>query len=79
VNLFRARTLWLLGYPDAALADADHALRSAREIHDAALLLWGLLAAFITDSVCGYYTTANARVDELVALANEKDAAWGKA
>jgi hypothetical protein len=42
---------------------------------DAASLLWGLFAAFIIESVCGCYTTANARVDELVALADEKDAA----
>ena len=60
---FRARSLWLLGYPEAALADADHALRNAREIDDAASLLWGLFAAFIIESVFGYYTTANARVD----------------
>ena len=78
---FRARTVWLLGYPEAALADARHALRDAREIDDAASLLWGLFAAFIIESVCGYYTRANTRVDELVALADEKDAAqwraWG--
>ena len=76
---FRARTLWLLGYPETALADADRALRNAREIEDAASLLWGLFAVFIIESVCGCYTIANARVDELVALADEKDAAQWKA
>ena len=29
---FRSLALWLLGYPDAALADANHALKDAREI-----------------------------------------------
>jgi predicted ATPase len=78
---WRARTLWLLGYSEAARADADHALTNAREIDDAASLSWALFAAAFIDSVCGYYTTAKARVDELVALADEKDAAmwiaWG--
>ena len=29
---WRSWVLWFLGYPEAALADADHALRDAREI-----------------------------------------------
>ena len=32
--------LWLLGYPDAALADVDQALRHAREIGHAATLMY---------------------------------------
>jgi predicted ATPase len=76
---FRAKTLWLLGHAEAALADADHAVRNAREIHDAASLLWALFAAATIDCLCGYYTTANARLDELVALADEKDAALWRA
>ena len=33
---FRSLALWVLGYPDAALADAEHALNDAREIGQAA-------------------------------------------
>jgi len=40
---FRSWTLWLLGYPDAAMADADRALRDAREIGHAATLMFGLV------------------------------------
>jgi predicted ATPase len=76
---FRAKTLWLLGYPEAALAGADRALRNAREIDHAASLLWALFPAAFIDCVCGCYTTANARLDELAALADEKDAALWKA
>jgi predicted ATPase len=37
---FRSLGLWLLGYPDAALADANHALKDAREIGQAATLMY---------------------------------------
>ena len=33
---------WLLGYPEAALADANHALKDAREIGQAATLMFAL-------------------------------------
>ena len=32
---YRSLALWLLGYPEAALADAEHALKDAREIGQA--------------------------------------------
>ena len=38
----RSAALWLLGYPDAALADAEHALTHAREIGHAASLMYAL-------------------------------------
>jgi len=34
--------LWVLGYPEAALADADHALKDAREIGHAVTLMLAL-------------------------------------
>ena len=34
--------LWMLGYPEAALADADQALNDAREIGQAATLMYAL-------------------------------------
>src|SRR5262249_12066045 len=58
----------------------DQALKDAREGGHAASLLWALAGSFfIVDSYCGHYTTANARIDELFALADEKDAAFWKA
>jgi predicted ATPase len=70
--------LWLLGYPEAALADADGALRDAREIGHAATLMFALNEVAYTYMDCGKYSAANALVDELVALANEKGALFWK-
>jgi len=39
---FRSLLLWVLGHPEAALADVVHALKDAREIGHAATLLWEL-------------------------------------
>jgi predicted ATPase len=39
---YRSWALWLLGYPEVALADVDHALRDAREIGKAATLMFAL-------------------------------------
>jgi predicted ATPase len=64
----------------AALADIDQALKYARESGHAVSLLWALTSSFFfVDSYCGNYTTANARVNELSALAEEKNAAFWKA
>jgi class 3 adenylate cyclase/predicted ATPase len=76
---FRSKALWVLGYPKTARADSDQALRDAREIGHAASLLWGLAGAFFIDIICGDYATANAGIDECIALADEKDAAFWKA
>ena len=71
---FRSQVLWLLGYPEAALADADGALKDAREIGHAATLMFALNEASYTSIHCGKYAAANALTDELVALAHEKGA-----
>ena len=76
---WRARALWLLGYPDAALADADHALTDAREIRQAATLMLALFLASFTRIDCGNHTVATAEADELLALADEKTASQWKA
>ena len=44
---FRSLAFWLLGYPDAALADADDALKDAREIGQAATLMYALFLAIV--------------------------------
>ena len=69
---FRSQALWVLGYPEAALTDAQHALKDAREIGQAATLMYVLALASFTHIQCGNYTIANALVDEVVALADEK-------
>jgi predicted ATPase/class 3 adenylate cyclase len=76
---FRAWALWFLGYPEAALADADHALKYAREIGQAATLMVALHHASFTHIHCGNYGAANAEANELVALTEEKGAKQWKA
>jgi hypothetical protein len=76
---YRSLVLWILGFPEAALAETDHALMDAREIGHAATLLYALFHASWLHIRCGNYATANAIVDELVALADEKSAAAWKA
>jgi hypothetical protein len=76
---YRSLALWLLGYPEAALADAEHALKDAREIGHGATLMYALAHAPLTHIYCGNYQTANAHVDEVVALADEKGAPLWKA
>jgi predicted ATPase len=76
--LRRSMALWTLGYPDAAVADTDHALSDAREIGHAATLLVAFIAPIWTYPNCGNYAAANGPINELVALAEEKDASYWK-
>jgi predicted ATPase len=69
---YRSLARWFLGCPEAALVDADHALSDARETGHVATLILVLGLGSITHIHCGNYATANALVDELVALADEK-------
>jgi class 3 adenylate cyclase/predicted ATPase len=75
----RSLPLWLLGHPEAALADAEQALKYAREIGQAASLMFALLYASLTCLLCGNYAVVNALIDELVAVADEKGAMFWKA
>jgi predicted ATPase len=76
---FRAWAVWCLGYPDAALMDAHHALQDAREIGQAATLMVALSVGAWTQQFCGDYVAASSVADELIALATDKGAAWFKA
>ena len=76
---YRSWALWMLGYPQAALADTSDALKDAREIDQAATLMYALVHASVTHTQCGNYPTANAEADELVVLADEKGALFWKA
>ena len=71
---WRALALWLLGYPEAALTDADHALKDAREIGQAVTLMYALTNTSFTLIHCGNYAAGSAQVNELIALADEKGA-----
>jgi class 3 adenylate cyclase/predicted ATPase len=77
VSIYRSLALWLLGHPDAALADTEHVFEDAREIGQAATLMFALFQAQLTHIACGNYAAANAQSDELISLADEKGAlAW---
>ena len=76
---WRSCALWMLGYPEAAFADAEHALRDARATNHAATLMNALGLTATTHILCGNYAAAKARSDELVALADEKGSAFWKA
>jgi hypothetical protein len=76
---FRSWALWMLGYPEAALADAEQALKNAREIGQSATLMYALVATSWTHILRGNYTAANAQLDEVVLLADEKSALYWKA
>jgi class 3 adenylate cyclase/predicted ATPase len=79
ILVFRAVALWMLGYPEAALADADHALKHTREISHAPTLMHALGWTGLVYIECGSYLAAKAGADELVLLADEKGALLWKA
>jgi predicted ATPase len=76
---FRSMLMWLLGYPEAALRDADCALMEARQIEHAATLMFTLNFPILINTYCGNYDAADERIKELVILAEEKGAPFRKA
>ena len=76
---YRSMASWFLGYPEAALADAKQAVNDAREIGQAATLMNTLALTVYSYFFCGNYAAASAQIDELVTLADEKDAVYWKA
>jgi class 3 adenylate cyclase/predicted ATPase len=72
----RAWATWLLGYPEAALCDADEALKSARATGQAATLMWALHFTAHPLIFCGHYSRASAHLQELGALAEKKAATF---
>jgi predicted ATPase len=74
----RSWTLCVLGFRQAALADIERAVKEAREIGQAATLMYALLVASITHVICGNYAEANAIIDELVTLTDQTGSSfWG--
>jgi hypothetical protein len=58
---YRSWTLWILGYPDLGLGDADRALKDAREIGQAATLMYALNLASMFHIICRSFVPASAR------------------
>ena len=75
---WRSMALWVLGYPVSARADAEHALSNARDTEHAVTLMYALTVVSMTHVCRGDYATASGQADELVALANEKGARYGR-
>ena len=76
---YRSLTLWFLGYPEAALKDAEDAVKYAREMGQAASLMFALFVTAIVHILCGNYSVATAQADELFLVADEKGALLWKA
>jgi predicted ATPase len=72
---WRSRNAWVLGYPEAALVDAELAVKNAREIGHAPTLMYALFLASFTHTFCGSYAPARALADEFVTLADEIEGA----
>src|SRR5262249_19446509 len=75
----RSWPLFCLGYPHAALTDAENALKDARQIGHPVTLMVALVWASFTQIQCGNYVTGNALVDELVSVAHETGSSLHKA
>ncbi len=81
VSAFVLRSIasWMLGYPEAALADADHAVKDARALGHAASLMYALALADLTHMLCGNCVASSEDRRELFALADEKGSVFWKA
>ena len=75
----RSALLWILGYPDAARSDVDQALSEARQIGQAATLMYALNHVAFALFQCGDYQRASTLADECTTLAEEKGAIFSKA
>jgi predicted ATPase len=74
----RSVALWCLGYPDAALKDAEDALEHARKIDHAATLMHALAFVAINHIELRNHAAAAARAQEVIALADAKGAFFWK-
>jgi class 3 adenylate cyclase/predicted ATPase len=76
---FRALTLWLLGFPEAAMSDARRTLSHAREFGQVPTLTHALVITSFTFILCGNSTEAMANLNEATVLADETGAVFWKA
>jgi predicted ATPase len=75
----RSSCLWQLGYPTASRDDGERAVKNAREIANAATLMFALHAAGFNHTCRRDFAAATSRFDELIVLAEEKGAPYWKA
>lgn len=75
---WRAMAVWMLGYPEAAAMDIEHALKDARETGHAATLMFALSHSTLALIYRGDHVAAQGLVGELVALAEEKGSLYWK-
>jgi class 3 adenylate cyclase/predicted ATPase len=75
--VYRSLASWFLGYPEAALADTNHALKEARDLGQAGTTFIALNYAILLHFLRGNYATTETLANELFTLADEQDAvAW---
>jgi predicted ATPase len=75
---YRSLGSWLLGYPAASLADIESAVKAAREIGQAATLMFVLTHTALTHLVSRNYVEAKGEAEELAAVAGDKGAFFWK-
>jgi class 3 adenylate cyclase/tetratricopeptide (TPR) repeat protein len=78
ISSYRSLALWFLGFPEAALKDAENAAKYGRETGQAASLMFVLCVTDILYILCGNYSVATAQAQELFLVADEKGAFCGR-
>ena len=76
---YRSLGSWLLGYPEASLADAESAVNASRDIGQAATLMFALTHAALTHLIARNYAAAKLEAEELAVVAGDKGAFFWKA
>jgi class 3 adenylate cyclase/predicted ATPase len=76
---WKSMASWLLGHPQAALAETEHALKVAREVGHSATLIYVLNFSTWPHIHCGNYAAASALADEFVTLMDDQTGSlfWG--
>ena len=78
-TLYRGLAAWLLGYPEAALKDANDGLKGARELAQAGPLMHSLFHSALPPMLCNELLTVEERARELASLAHEKSSSFWSA
>jgi predicted ATPase/class 3 adenylate cyclase len=76
---YRNIALSLLGYPESALADLNRVLSRARDLGQAASLMFALYHTSLIHLLVGDNAATQADADELLVLAKDKDASFWRA
>jgi class 3 adenylate cyclase/tetratricopeptide (TPR) repeat protein len=64
-------TLWILGYPDQAVAASNNAIQAARRLAQPFALAMALFFACATRACCGHSAAVRQMLDELIALTTQ--------